>query len=255
MPVFRPTADCIWNTFRSSGKKHLFLAGGEEAEKQRLLSRLQVLDHGGKAISDAPCPDDLVVDLDDPYGNPGCVILASGLGTRFGGNKLMAPFREQPMICRAIAATEGIFSRRVVVTRHPEVMELCRELDVPALLHALPYRSDTVRLGLEALGDVDGCLFCPGDQPLLTLQTVASLALWAKIEPDSILRPAFKGAPGAPVFFPKWAFPELKTLPAGKGGGVLAKKYPASVKLLHLTDGKELQDADTPETLAWLARQ
>ena len=253
MPVFRPTADCIWNTFRSSGKKRILLSGGEEGEKQELLSQLQAMGYGFPET--AGICDDLAVDLDNPYGNPGCVILASGLGTRFGGNKLMAPFRGQPMICRAIAATEGIFSRRVVVTRHPEVAELCAKLDVPALLHALPYRSDTVRLGLEALGDVDGCLFCPGDQPLLTRQTVASLALWAKNEPECILRPAFDGTPGAPVFFPRWAFPELKTLPAGKGGGVLAKKYPASVKLLHLTDGKQLQDADTPETLAWLARQ
>ncbi len=253
MPVFRPTADCIWNTFRSSGKTRILLSGGEEGEREQLLSQLQALGYGLPETSGAS--DALAVDLDHPYGNPGCVILASGLGTRFGGNKLMAPFRGQPMICRAIAATEGIFSRRVVVTRHPEVMELCRELNIPALLHALPYRSDTVRLGLEALGDVDGCLFCPGDQPLLKRLTVASLALWAKNEPDSILRPAFDGIPGAPVFFPKWAFPELKTLPAGKGGGVLAKKYPASVKLLHLTDGKQLQDADTPETLAWLARQ
>ena len=253
MPVFRPTADCIWNTFRSSGKTQILLSGGTEGEKQALLSQLQSV---GYCLQETDgVSDDLVTDLDNPYGNPGCVILASGLGTRFGGNKLMAPFRGQPMICRAIAATEGIFSRRVVVTRHPEVMELCKKLDVPALLHDLPYRSDTVRLGLEALGDVDGCLFCPGDQPLLKRQTVASLALWAKNDPDSILRPAFEGIPGAPVFFPKWAFPELKNLPTGKGGGVLAKKYPATVKLLHLSDGKQLQDADTPETLAWLARQ
>ena len=28
----------------------------------------------------------------------GCVIMASGLGTRFGGNKLMADFDGQPLI-------------------------------------------------------------------------------------------------------------------------------------------------------------
>ena len=60
----------------------------------------------------------------------GCVIMASGLGKRFGGNKLMADFHGKPMIQRALDATEGLFTRRVVVTRHESVAELCREQNV-----------------------------------------------------------------------------------------------------------------------------
>ena len=84
----------------------------------------------------------------------GCVIMASGLGKRFGGNKLMADFHGKPMIQRALDATEGLFSRRVVVTRHESVAELCWAQNVEVVLHDLPGRNDTVRLGLEALGDV-----------------------------------------------------------------------------------------------------
>ena len=51
----------------------------------------------------------------------GCVIMASGLGKRFGGNKLMADFDGQPLICRALTVTDGLFSHRVVVTRHADV--------------------------------------------------------------------------------------------------------------------------------------
>lgn len=36
--------------------------------------------------------DAFVVDLDDPAPALGCVVMASGLGRRFGGNKLMADF-------------------------------------------------------------------------------------------------------------------------------------------------------------------
>ena len=97
----------------------------------------------------------------------GCVIMASGLGKRFGGNKLMADFRGQPMIGRILEATEGLYLRRVVVTRHEDVEAFCRERGVAAVTHDLPGRNDTVRLGLNAVGEVDGCLFCPGDQPLL----------------------------------------------------------------------------------------
>lgn len=80
----------------------------------------------------------------------GAIIMASGLAQRFGSNKLLADFGGEPMLCRALAATAGI-APRLVVTRSEEVHRLCTALDVPVLLHALPHRSDTVRLGLSAL--------------------------------------------------------------------------------------------------------
>ena len=99
----------------------------------------------------------------------GCVIMASGLSTRFGSNKLLTPFGpgREPMLRRAFAATDTpLLASRVVVARSPEVETLCREVSVPCLLHALPGRNDTVRLGLEALlaerPDLAGCMFLPG---------------------------------------------------------------------------------------------
>ena len=184
-----------------------------------------------------------------PPKNLGCVIMASGLGRRFGGNKLMADFHGEPMIARALDATDGLFDRRVVVTRHAEVAALCHKRGVEALLHDLPYRSDTVRLGLEALGDVTLCLFCPGDQPLLRRGTVAALISAWETEPEAIWRVGFGGQGGAPILFPKWTFDELRTLPEGKGGGFLAKKYPERVRVLPVRDRYELADADTPEAL------
>lgn len=177
----------------------------------------------------------------------GCVIMASGLGERFGGNKLMADFHGRPMIARALAATEGLFARRVVVTRHAEVDAFCRAQGVQTVLHDQPCRSDTVRLGLDAVGDAAGCLFCPGDQPLLRRETVAALLSAWQAEPDAIWRPAYEGQPGAPALFPAWAFEELRALPQGKGGGFVAKKYPERVRLLPVRDQYELVDADTRE--------
>ena len=185
----------------------------------------------------------------------GCVIMASGLGKRFGGNKLMADFGGQPMIARILAATEGIFDRRVVVTRHEDVALLCREQGIEVVLHDLPNRNDTVCLGLEAVGDVDGCMFCPGDQPLLRKETVAALVYDWKKEPDFICRTVFENQPGAPILFPEWAFEELRTLPEGKGGAFLAKKYPERVRLHPARDRLELIDVDTRETLMELSEQ
>lgn len=173
--------------------------------------------------------------------------MASGLGRRFGGNKLMADFGGRPLICRVLDATQGIFEKRVVVTRHEDVAELCRKRGIPVILHDLPDRSDTVALGLEWVGeDVKGCLFCPGDQPLLSRETVELMALCGD---DRIARLSFDGRPGAPVYFPSWCFDELKALPKGRGGSVVIKKYPERVWQIPAREEAELRDVDTPEEL------
>ena len=196
--------------------------------------------------------DAFVVDLDQPFGNMGCVIMASGLGRRFGGNKLMADFHGQPMICRILDATEGIFAKRVVVTRSEEVSALCKARGIPVVLHSLPHRSDTVRLGLEVMPGIDRCMFATADQPLLRKETIASLVLASTNDPDSIWRTSCDGTPGSPVIFPKWAFPELQNLPEGKGGGVVIKKYPEHLHTVNVRDMYELKDVDSPEDLSEL---
>ncbi len=182
----------------------------------------------------------------------GCVIMASGLGKRFGGNKLMADFHGAPMIQRALDATAGLFTKRVVVTRHENIAALCREQHVDVVLHDLPGRNDTVCLGLEALGEMDACMFLPGDQPLLRRETVAMLLERRKENPDSIIRPAYEDTVGSPVLFPSWAFPELLSLPEGKGGGAVIQKHPHEVCLVPVANPFELADADTPEMLETL---
>ena len=351
MPASKPTADCIWNSFRSSGKRHLILTGTRGTGKTTLLKQLfpeplpglttwakpkqavylqdnltsetvqvgifdetlpgpgnqmVLLQDGFTSLgvaalercmeSDSPwiCVDEIgyleslcapyhealrqlmekkqvvavirkqslpfleelreredvfAVDLDDPFGSIGCVIMASGLGKRFGGNKLMADFHGQPMICRILDATEGIFAQRVVVTRSDEVAALCRERGVRTVLHSLPYRSDTVRLGLEAMSGIDRCMFATADQPLLRNETVAALALVSKDDPSAIWRTNCGGTHGSPVVFPNWSFPELQNLPEGKGGGFVVKKYPEHLHTVNVRDIYELKDVDSPEDL------
>lgn len=188
------------------------------------------------------------------YGNTGCVIMASGFSKRFGGNKLTTDFHGEPMIMRILSATQGIFARRVVVTRHAEIAEICNACGVDVLLHDLPYRSDTVRLGLEAVGDVDGCMFCAADQPLLRRETVTLLAESAAQDRNSIWRPCCGETPGSPVVFPRWAFEQLMNLPEGKGGGYIARMYPERVRTVAVSDEYELMDADDRETLALLLK-
>lgn len=272
-PKWSLTAPSVWRAFRLSGRKYLLITGGRDQTAQRTLLSQLPLDARNAALplgarwreesiaalvrrEDLPAVQGILpreevflLDVDEPFGRLGCVILASGMGNRFGGNKLLATFRGEPLILPALRATEGIFLRRVVVTRHEEVAALCRERGIETVLHRKPLRSDTVRLGLAAVGEVSGCLFCPGDQPLLRRETVETLALCAGEDPDSLWRPAYEGTPGAPVLFPSWTFPELNQLPEGCGGSYVVRKYPDRLRLLPISDGRELQDVDTPEEL------
>ena len=162
---------------------------------------------------------------------------------------------------------------RIVVTRSEEVQALCRAQGVPVLLHSLPGRNDTVRLGLSALleqlPELSGCMFLPGDQPLLRRETVEAMterfcqerlypAEWQKETEREIFRLGAVAendpAPlvGSPVLFGSSFFPELLTLPENKGGNVLLKKYPAQVRTVCIADSAELLDADTPEVLQQL---
>jgi len=278
--------------FAQSGKRHLFLAGvdaavlkeeacllfspaaswlflNDSAEIDKSLSRqtlCQVMEkqHVAAAFPSSPptsfqpllSRDDVFFcDIHTPLPSLGCVIMASGLGRRFGSNKLMADFCGQPMIARILDATEGLFARRILVTRHADVERFAATRGISVLRHELPHRNDTVRIGLEAIAaDVHGCMFCPGDQPLLERETLLSMVLSHASTPSAIWQLSFGKRAGTPVLFPQWAFPQLLKLPQGKGGSIILQENPASVRLALAQHEAELMDVDTPEQLAALCR-
>jgi len=197
--------------------------------------------------------DVFLYDLDAPLSSIGCVIMASGMGTRFGSNKLMADFDGQPLIAQILDATESLFSSRIVVTRHKDVAEYCQERNIKFLLHNFPFRNDTIRLGLEQMGpEISGCIFCPGDQPLLSQETLSVMALCHTHYPDCFWQLSYNNIPASPVLFPKWSFPMLMQLPEGKGGNVILQKRLSQVRYIQALGAHEVMDADTPKMLSHL---
>ena len=67
-----------------------------------------------------------------------------------------------------------------------------------------------------------------------------------------MVRPIYEDTEGSPVLFPSWAFPELRNLPEGKGGGVVIRKHPHEMRCISVSNASELADADTPEILETL---
>ena len=155
----------------------------------------------------------------------GCVIMASGRAVRFGSDKLLADFGGAPLIARALAVTAS-----------------------PALLGECP-----------GLG---GCIFLPGDQPLLRRESLESMVrdFHAQKETERvILRLGWRagGAEpllGSPVLFGSGHFDALRALPEGRGGGVVIRQHPGCVRAVYAQSAEELEDADTVERLEALKR-
>ena len=145
------------------------------------------------------------------------------------------------------------FAQRLVVTRHPEVEAICQAECVPCLLHNLPRRSDTVRLGVEKLlqteSELDGIMFAASDQPCLKAASIQNLLNAFDKNPNNIYRLCWEDTMGNPVIFPRSVFEELLNLPEGKGGGVVIKAHPELVRTVSALDERELIDCDTPEIL------
>ena len=189
----------------------------------------------------------------------GCVIMASGMARRFGSNKLLHDFLGEPVmnrILRTMAAAP--LAAKVVVTRHPEIKELCDEQNIPVVLHDMPLQSDTVALGVNALlemcPDMTGCMFAASDQPCLSIDSVTALCEAFQAQPGQIWRMSWQGTVGNPVVFPAFTFHELLHLPPDKGGGAVIKKHPELVRTVEVKSEHELVDVDTPEILAELLK-
>lgn len=260
MPVYKPTASCIWKSFQNSGKKKLVLIGGKENERNNLLEEILKINKFNKdsiiSIKENFSGENIfVVDLDNPYGKTGCIIMASGKSTRFGENKLLVDFGSKTLIQWILNASDGIFSKRVVVTVHKEIEKLCKEQNIPVILHNFPYRNDVIRLGIEAMeNQIERCVFFPADQPLIKTETIAALILSANNNPDFIWRPCCKDVVGSPVVFPKKYFEELKSLPKGKGGNTVVSRYKDKVRTFSVSDINELKDIDTKEDMQKLIK-
>lgn len=186
----------------------------------------------------------------------GCVIMASGLSRRFGRNKLLELFDGTSLIERILDITgNGLFDTRVVVTRTEAVRDICRSRNVPVIFHEYPNRNDTVRLGIEAMRDVDGCVFCPSDQPMLERESLEHLIRAFSQNGKGMFRLAYGEKQGTPILFGREYFSELSALPEKKGGSYLVKKYPEQTQLVTAASEWELYDVDTEDELEWLKMQ
>ncbi|OUN99463.1 hypothetical protein B5F98_01625 [Pseudoflavonifractor sp. An44] len=178
-----------------------------------------------------------------------CIVLAAGKSTRFGANKLLAPLVDRLLLEHTLEAIPlPCFSQVVAVVSDPEVETLCRRHGVKTVAYQGGPQSQSIRLGLEAIQDADGCLFVLGDQPLCSSDSIRRLVSDFQAQPKAVHRLAYQGQPSSPTLFPARLFPALKKLTGEHGG--MAAVGDAPVWYTEAAGPQELWDADTPEKLS-----
>jgi 2-C-methyl-D-erythritol 4-phosphate cytidylyltransferase len=120
----------------------------------------------------------------------GAIIVAAGSGRRFGeGDKLFAPLAGRPLIAHSLMALEvcRLIDTVVLVLAAENLERGCQLVDaagfdkVAVICPGGPRRQDSVRLGLEALGECRWVVVHDGARPLVTAALIeAGLAAAAE---------------------------------------------------------------------------
>ena len=177
----------------------------------------------------------------------GCVVMAAGLSSRFGGNKLLQGYHDKTLAERALdAVPAGKLDKVVVVTRFPEVQAIAEVRGFTVVWNDRPEEgiSLTIRLGLGSLYGMDAVLFMVCDQPGLTSGSVSSMIDYYCENPEHIVGMAFGGVRGNPCIFPSKYCRELMALTGDTGGSAVIRRYEKDVKLFEAADRSELKDVD-----------
>lgn len=190
------------------------------------------------------------------------IILAAGLGSRFGGGtKPLARFRDAPMLAHALAAAQGSRARPIIVVTghdHDAIAAACADHAV-MLVHNPDYRSGlagSLKAGMRALpADCAGALVLLADMPLVRAATLDALIAGAQAAPDhAAFVPVFDERRGNPVLLTRKLLPQIKELEGDRGAGPLLRGR-ADIREIAVDDPGIHLDADTPDTLAKLARE
>ena len=198
------------------------------------------------------------------------VLMASGYGRRYGSNKLLEEFRGKPLFVHALEQAAGSGADSIcVVTRYLEIRDYVDRwkkagrrdsMDGETLSEdrqfSHPERgiSESLRLGLSARPEADGCCFMVCDQPLLTSGTLRRMMKAFCCNPDAIFVCSDGRRRGNPVLFPKELFGELMQLTGDNGGRQILRKYPGRIREIIAARPEELCDIDSAKDLEFLKK-
>jgi molybdenum cofactor cytidylyltransferase len=191
------------------------------------------------------------------------VVLAAGGGVRFGGAKLLAPWRGGVLVEAALAAALAAPVRRIMLVVGAEPARVADaaqafaarrgELERLAIVSTPDWAlgmSASLKRAIAALApDVDAAFVFLGDMPLIPLGVTTALASALTSEVDAAV-PVFEGAMGHPALISAALFPAIASLEGDRGARRLLDDLGPRLARVAAPDGGVLFDIDTEAALA-----
>ncbi|MGL6106642.1 molybdenum cofactor cytidylyltransferase [Romboutsia sp.] len=176
------------------------------------------------------------------------IIMASGLGTRMGENKLLLDYKGIPIIEHVFKSIKNInFNKVIVVSQYEEVLTLAKKYNYLPVKNenAITGQSESIKLGILNSGTCDGFMFFVADQPFINKLDIEKIINNFKEDNDYIVIPKYKSKTGNPVIFPFSKKEQLLELKGDEKGKKVVKNT-TKIKYIEVCE-KVLSDIDTKE--------
>ena len=183
------------------------------------------------------------------------ILLAAGGASRFGSQKVLAPYRGEPLVRRAVhllaprcpGGVHVVVGASADPVREALAGEPVTVVDNPDWARGL---STSLVRGVAALPDAaDAVLILLCDQPAITAADLDALIAAWRVEPGLIAAAGFNDRLGSPAIIPRAFWPQLAALRGDQGARSLLEWHTEhiTVAMPHAA-----LDVDTPEELARL---
>ncbi len=186
------------------------------------------------------------------------MVLAAGAGSRFGGGKLVSPWRGGVLLDGALTAAFAAPARTVslawgadkrVVAAAEAFAAQAGEAARLRLVHAERHAegmAETLKAAIVSLpADSEGAFVFLGDMPRVPLAVFEALAE-AIASGALAAAPIFDGQRGHPVLFAASLYPRLMALSGDRGAASVLAQIGDGVALVSAPDGGVLFDVDRP---------
>jgi molybdenum cofactor cytidylyltransferase len=201
------------------------------------------------------------------------IVLAAGMSTRMGQNKLLLNFRDKPLIVHAVDTLLASEIDEVIVVLGHEAEKVRDQLErsiglankaAPGKPVRLVQNSDyqnglstSVRTGVEAVSrQANGIMIYLADQPLLEPEDlnriVAGFAAAKEIN-KSIVVPFFRGERGNPVILEASLRVAILGIVGDVGCKGVIKRYPEKVYVIEMDNDHVVRDVDDIQAYERLA--
>ena len=185
------------------------------------------------------------------------IVLAAGLSSRMGSNKLLMPLEGKPMVRHVVEAASASAAESVIVVTGNAADDVRQAVSLfnPAFVENSDYSSglsSSLKCGLAHVPEgYDGAMILLGDMPGVTAKLIDKLiAAFDPSEGRAICVATHNGKRGNPVLWAHRFFDEIMALEGDVGARHLIGQNAELVCDVEAENDAPLIDIDTPEMLA-----